>query len=380
MFDTSSISGHITLESAGLIALADLSTVAVRTALTGTASYLDVLVLTPGMHQQQSAVKINDGELPNTGSMTNGYVFRVENPATVSYLRHIGRTGKLVTARVSTKPSRDCDPFTNPFCDNDLSPQNSPFFVAGVRATLLYLMCPILTIIVFALLCIIRDWWAVTVLGMLVLARFINVVVIKRRSQEGWKGKKESGNGDLLILLSQDRWVRLQGTINDLKAVTAGHWLRGQTSEESFAVGFATLLVYASAALAGNASTVGSLHIACLLLCSAALLSLCNSSTQCLQMFGRIVQREGDRKDYAQRLDMVKDLICQSGKSDWAIGMGLIKPAEAAFLSKHSGFHTASSNTETSAKNSTYLRQLSGTQPAAASPGIPNALWSCPRD
>ncbi len=84
MFNTSSISG-ITLESAGLIALADLSTVAVRTALTGTASYLDVLVLAPGMHQQQSAVKINDGELPNTGSMTKGYVFRVENPATVSY-------------------------------------------------------------------------------------------------------------------------------------------------------------------------------------------------------------------------------------------------------------------------------------------------------
>ncbi|KAK0451156.1 uncharacterized protein EV420DRAFT_724524 [Desarmillaria tabescens] len=331
MFNTSSISGRITLESAGLIALADLSTVAVRTALTGTASYLDVLVLAPGMHQQQSAVKINDGELPETGSVINGYVFRVENPATVSYLRHIGRTGKLVTAKVSLKPTRNCIPFTNPFYNLNVSPHNNPFFFAGIRATLLYLMCPILTIIVFALLGAIRDWWAVVVLGMLVLARFINVVVIKRRSKEGWKGKKEPGvDGDLLILLSQDRWVRLKGSVDDLKAVTAGHWLRGQTSEESFAVGFATLLVYASAALAGNASTVGSLHIACLLLCSAALLSLCNSSTQCLQMFGRVVRREGDRTDYDQRLDMVKDLVQQSGKDDWAIDMGLIKPAEAA--------------------------------------------------
>ncbi len=128
----------------------------------------------------------------------------------------------------------------------------------------MYLTCPILTIIVFALLGAIRDWWAVAVLGMLVLARLINVVVIKRRSEEGWKGKKEDGDGDLLILMSQDRWVRLRGTINDLKAVTAGCWLRGQTSEESFAVAFATLLVYASAALAGNATTAGSLLAALL--------------------------------------------------------------------------------------------------------------------
>ncbi|KAK0472531.1 hypothetical protein IW261DRAFT_810677 [Armillaria novae-zelandiae] len=332
MFNTSPIAG-ITLESAGLVALADLSTVAVRTALTGTASYLDVLVLAPGMHQQQSAVKINDGELPNTGSMTNGYVFRVENPATVSYLRHIGRTGKLVTAEVSLKPTRNCNPFPNCFCNLDLSPRNNPFFVSGIRATLLYLMCPIFTIIVFALLAAIRDWWAVVVLGMLVLARFINVVVIKKRSKEGWKGKKEPGvYGDLFILLSQDRWVRLQGLVDDLKTVTAGHWLRGQTSKENFAVGFATLLVYASAALAGNASTVGSLHIASLLLCSAALLSLCNSSTECLQMFGCVVKKKGARTDYAQRLDMVKDLIRETKRHDWALAMGLIKSEEEATI------------------------------------------------
>ncbi|KAG7443752.1 uncharacterized protein BT62DRAFT_313085 [Guyanagaster necrorhizus] len=272
MFSTSSISGHITLESAGLIALADLSDVALRTALTGTASYLDVLVLAPGIHQQQSAVKINDGELPGAASMTNGYIFRVENPAIVHYLWHIGRIGQLVTAHVSPKPPRRLNPFTNRFFRIDLSPHITPVFVAGIRATLLYLTCPILTIVVSALLGAIRDWWAFGVLGMLVLTRFINVVVIKRRSKEGWKGKKEPGvEGDLFILLSQDRWVRLQGLVDDLKAVTAGQWLRGETAEEGFSVGFATLLVYACAALAGNASTVGSLHFACLLLSSPAL-------------------------------------------------------------------------------------------------------------
>ncbi|PBK68183.1 hypothetical protein ARMSODRAFT_976042 [Armillaria solidipes] len=246
------------------------------------------------MRQQQSAVKVNDGELPDTSSMTDGYVFRVENPVTVSYLRHIGRTGRLVTAEVSLKPTCNCNLFPNRFCDFDLSPRNNPF-VSGIRATLLYLTCPILTIIVFALLGAIRDWWAVVVLGMLVLARFINVVVVKRRNEEGWKGGEEDGlNGDLLIVLSQDRW----------------------TSEESFAVAFATPLVYASAALAGNATT-------------------------CLQMFGRVMRSnlKGDPKGYGKRLDMVKELIRESGKTDWAIDMRLIKRADANAVLKELHFY-----------------------------------------
>src|SRR6202011_327668 len=118
------------------------------------------------------------------------------------------------------------------------------------------------------------------VLGMLVFARLLNVVVIKRRSTIGWKGALEPGvNGDLLVLLSQDRWIRIQGLVDDLKAVTAGQWLRDETPVESFCVGFATLLVYASAVLAGNASTVGNLLLACLMLISVGMLGLCNTAT-----------------------------------------------------------------------------------------------------
>ncbi len=39
---------------------------------------------------------------------------------------------------------------------------------------------------------------------MLVLARLINVVVIKRRSRGGWKSAYEIRRGDLFILVSQD--------------------------------------------------------------------------------------------------------------------------------------------------------------------------------
>ncbi|KAK0219181.1 hypothetical protein IW262DRAFT_1084158 [Armillaria fumosa] len=341
MFKKSSISG-ITLESAGLVALADLSTVAVRTALTGTASWIDILVLAPGMHQQQSADEVNRSEFPQTGSLTKGYVFRVENPATVSYLQRIGRTGYLVTAVVEQKPrSRALEiPF---FKGVDLSPQNQPFYIAGVSVALLYLLCPILTIVVFALVGSIRDWWALAVLGMLVLSRTINVIVIKRRVSDSkdWKGANEEPEKDDLVVLSQDRWVRLHGDLSDIKQVTAGQWLRDEDRVESLSVGFATLLVYAAAALAGNASTVGSLLIALLLLFSVALLALCNSFTHGLQMYDCVVREEkGKEKRYERRRMMVEELIEEtfnssaSGQGEWAVSMGLLKLDELKAILK----------------------------------------------
>ncbi len=132
----------------------------------------------------------------------------------------------------------------------------------------------------------------------------------------------------LLILLSQDRWVRLQGSVNDLKAVTAGQWLRDLSAAESFAVMFATTTVYASAILAFNASTVGSLLIGGLLLCSVALLTLCNSLTQCFQMYNCIVRMDGNPVRYGRRLEMATKLVDESKREDWAVGMGLVLPQQ----------------------------------------------------
>ncbi|KAK0488373.1 hypothetical protein EDD18DRAFT_1110344 [Armillaria luteobubalina] len=100
---------------------------------------------------------------------------------------------------------------------------------------LLYLLCPILTTVVFALVGSIRDWWAVAVLGTLVLSRMINVLVIKRRvsDSERWKETKEMGAGVLLAVLSQDRWVHLRGELPDVKQVTAGQWLRDENGQRA---------------------------------------------------------------------------------------------------------------------------------------------------
>lgn len=58
---------------------------------------------------------INRGEVPMIGAMTDGYTFRVMNPATVRYLQIILRTEHLATAMV---------------CDNPSSMGNYPYTVA----------------------------------------------------------------------------------------------------------------------------------------------------------------------------------------------------------------------------------------------------------
>jgi hypothetical protein len=84
----------------GLVALADVDTVATRTACTGSASFLDAFVIVPGLHRQQHAMDLSKGEYPACAAMTTGYVFRVENQATVLYLQKVGRTGHLTTLEV----------------------------------------------------------------------------------------------------------------------------------------------------------------------------------------------------------------------------------------------------------------------------------------
>jgi hypothetical protein len=316
MFTKSSVTSF-SLSAAGLVALADLSTIAQRTALKGSASFLDVLFLAPGIHRQNATSNVLGGEFPAAGAMTSGYVFRIENQATVSYLQKVGKPSYLVNVQVTR-------------CDTKSSVVGwlrDLLLTEDIAASLLYLFGVALTVVVVALVGVIRDFWAIGVLGLLMLARLLNVIVIKRRSTPGWKGAEEKGvRGDLLVTLSQDRWVRMRGLVDDLKAATAGQWLRDETTVEGFATGFATLLVYVSAAVAGNASTFGSLLVGSLLLISAALLGLCNSLTKNLRMCNRIVFTTGEPAKYTRRLELAEELIRASGRDDWAISMGLILP------------------------------------------------------
>lgn len=206
---------NISLDAAGLIALTDLTTIARRTALVGGASFADCLTICPGIHKQGLAVKLHTGEYPACANMSSGYVFRVENQGTVQYLQRVGRTGCLVTLRVREDRSR-------------LQPWRWLIDLSGpCDSVLLYLLVMLLTAAALAFMIAIEDGWGLAILVALIVSRLIMSISVKRRDSPDWHGAREPGvRGSLLILLSQDRWLRLEGMVDDLKAVTSGQFLR----------------------------------------------------------------------------------------------------------------------------------------------------------
>ncbi|PBK70179.1 hypothetical protein ARMSODRAFT_995135 [Armillaria solidipes] len=266
------------LVAAGLFVLANLPTVAARTAVVDTASCLDIFLLAPGMHYQQA--------LPTTGAITTGYLFCVENPAT--------RTGHLVTAPVLLHLPPPVVLCCRCPRDARLHRRARAHRRCGSAAGCL------------------TGFGGSRSFGVVHVIEAHKCGHHQAEKLESWKGLPEPGtNGDLLILLSRDRWIRLHGS-----TTTAGQWLRDRSIVEGFTISFSTLLVYAAVIVTFNASTVGILMIACLLLCSSALLSFCNSL---MPMFNCIVQVDGESKEYKQRLQ-------KSARSDWAIRLGLIVP------------------------------------------------------
>ncbi|QMW31671.1 hypothetical protein G4B84_007052 [Aspergillus flavus NRRL3357] len=301
----------MSLDLVGIIFLADLSLIAQRTALTGGSTFLDTFILCPGLHRQQDAANVHRGEYPAVAAMTTGYVFRVENPATVNFLQRVGHTGQLTTLSVTnTRKTR------KGWRSHFMSSIDSSMSLGAVAA---YLLAVSSTIAVSYLLVLTEDWWGLLVLTVLMFTRFINVLLIRSRSRVGWSGASEPGVvGDLLVLLSQDRWVRIRGYVDDLKAVTSGEWLHDMTWVESAISGFTTLLVYLNVALASNAKLSGQVMLLLLFVGTGGLLGLVNMLTQGLQMHGNLITVDIPRRKYRRRLDLVEALICETGRDDWA--------------------------------------------------------------
>ncbi|KAK6342378.1 hypothetical protein TWF718_007778 [Orbilia javanica] len=308
---------NVGLDAAGLVALADIGTVQERTILTGTSSILDIFVLVPGLHLQQKAPGLNAGEHPACGALTSGYVFRVENPATVFYLQRVGRTGKLTYIQVDKVP----EPTT---WYHRLFLALLPGQELSIIPIAAYLLAVSWGIVVIILLTLTGDWWGLTMCGSLMAARFMNFLIIQERSRPGWAGADEGeAKGDLLILLSEDRWIRMKGYVNDLKAVTSGQWLRREHTLEGWFTAIATVIVYLVAALAGNVEQFGKILLLCLFVGSAGLLALANSTTKTLHMHGCVLSVVGERKHYERRKELTDDLIRETRRDDWARGMGM---------------------------------------------------------
>jgi hypothetical protein len=292
----------------GLFTLTPLTTLAQRTAQRGTCP-LDPLVLAPGLHLQPTANDLHKGEYPACAALTSGYVFRVENPATVYFLQCVGRTGCLTNLKVSAQAS------SSRFLPTRSEALSSLGYYAAVGCSVFAAQR------VYAL----NDIWGLFFISNLILIRLINFVVLRRRSQPGWFGAPEPGvQGDLFILLSQDRWVRIRGQVDDLKALTSGTWLSEPTALDTFFDAVAKLLVYANVAVAGHTTDAGVYTIVRMLLVNSGLLALDNLRVRRLNMYGRTMEAVGEPKRYFRRRDLAVQLIKESGRDDWAVAMGLI--------------------------------------------------------
>lgn len=159
----------------------------------------------------------------------------------------------------------------------------------------------------------------------LALARLLHVTVLHRRVTAGWKGQREPGaKSDLLVLLRQDRWIRLRGPTDAVKAVTAGGWPRAPEPSEDLAVTAATVLVYLTAGLATNASSPGKALLLLLMFATALMVELANGCTDELRLHGKVVRRHGKRNRYERRMQMAEDLVKEVGRDDWCEKMGMV--------------------------------------------------------
>ncbi len=102
---------NLALSASGLIALADLSTIAQRTAITGGSSWMDTLLLAPGLQYQQAADELVKGSgmegIVDAVEQRDGKptTFRINNAATAHYIQKIARPGQVVTLDVGSLPA-----------------------------------------------------------------------------------------------------------------------------------------------------------------------------------------------------------------------------------------------------------------------------------
>lgn len=232
----------ISLDLAGLIALADLSSIVKRCALSGGSSIFDALVIAPGLHRQYKAGEgINQGEIPEAASFDSGRVFHIHNPATVMFFQDMSKTGHLTTFSVEKLP----EPTTE--WEEKLI-RLFDYREESLRAVAFFALAVMFTLLVIITTATYQDWFAFGGVLALVFARALNVYAIRRRAHsanaDGWFGSKtERGASDIFVLLSRDRWVRLRGDIQDVKRVTAGTWLDEPRRHERWLVSLATLIV-----------------------------------------------------------------------------------------------------------------------------------------
>ncbi|KAI0118349.1 hypothetical protein GGR51DRAFT_499208 [Nemania sp. FL0031] len=292
---------NVDISAAGLLALADITTIAQRTRISG-ASWLDALLLAPGLHYQQAADAVLS-ELPSPYKAVESLdgktsTYDVANTATLQYLERVCRAGQRIVVDVGTVPRRASFPYANQRKRRSRGNRGVIWRdqEAGVGwlSQVLYLASPLLTVAAFVFMVLLREWWGVAALLGLMLSRILNIWIIKQRTNWPKAPPPEASpdNPNPLteyeVDLGRGRVVCLRGLAADLQAITTTKWLRDQTHVEGYLEAAAKLTVYLVAAFSGNLTQIGSIIFLGLLLITAGLLGLSNAHSKAFTMYGRL--------------------------------------------------------------------------------------------
>ncbi|CAN8100200.1 unnamed protein product [Discula destructiva] len=315
---------NFSLSASGLIVLADLSTIAQRTALRGGSSWLDSLLLAPGLHYQQAADDLTRGakaqvliavEVGRDGKPT---AHRIANQAVVSYVLRVAKEGRTVVLDVGGIPLKK----------SSWGVRRKSRVRGGQRAMLyggpeeirehlswlaqlLYVASPVLTCVAIAFVVLLKDWWALAIIGLLMVSRILNITVIKARCRPKPTHLPSPFTlpaslppppriTQYTITLSPTTTVTLRGLSSDLYAITTTVWLRPKSHLEGYLEAIAKVLVYLVAAISGNATQAGNIVLLLLLLVSAGLLALSNAQQRGLRNGGRVVEPSSENGGYGQ--------------------------------------------------------------------------------
>jgi hypothetical protein len=227
---------NLSLSAGGLLALADLNTIAQRTAIAGGSSWLDAFVLAPGLHYQQAADLLTPEEYNNGGASSklvlctlDGKKTRlvVSNVGMVKYLRRLWqeREGKygVVTLYVGEDDAFAFGSSLSVLLGHEKAEggggddggsadegrrRRQRRWLRALRRVreeerrkgggrvrevlemdwvshVLYLLSPLLTVAAIVLMVLLQDWWGLGFLLALMLSRLANIWAIKARSKPG---------------------------------------------------------------------------------------------------------------------------------------------------------------------------------------------------
>lgn len=320
---------NLSLSAGGLLALADLNTVAQRTAIKGGSSWLDALVLAPGLHYQQAADALEQESVPGLaaelgltaaietkadGTELRRYV--INNIAMVNYLKRIwgnNEKGGVITLNVGMATEGE-------EMEQMAKRLSAKLYRQGVSTAdwndgveldwlshVLYLMSPLLTISAVTFMVLLADWWGCGVIVALMVSRILNIWTIKQRGGPALDPSPKALSAaaaaldnhptEYTIDLGENRRVILRGLSSDLQAVTTQAWLRTKSTLDGYLEAMSKLIVYMVAAFSGNLTQAGGLVLMGLLLSSAGLLGLSNAHVRGLQMHGRVARPERELRD-----------------------------------------------------------------------------------